>query len=328
MQAQKYWKLYVIGFIVVTVIGFASWKISKQPELSVPPRETKPLDIADDTYILPDVTPYLDEAKLESDAVIEKSLQDIRGFFDDAKKNSRSFAEDALGFSSKWRLVIDSIPAVERTGWRIRLDTTKGDRNEKFLNQKFEERIFTANQLINEVERSVENYVRRVEQIENNMLTKMKADLPDLPETSLLKSLESHQINDAFQIAVEKAIADSQAKTGEALTVEISAVIAGEILAAVAVRLGVSAGILGTGAVASLKTLGISVIVAFIIDYAVSWIWDWYADPKGGLAIKINEQLDTTICDTIVTELRQRLSDISQSRVPIREAAVYELVVP
>jgi len=318
MHSRIRWTLCLIGLAGIVVIGV----LFRQPitEILLP---TKPPAAEQQMVVLPepepwtppDITPYLNDAQSESEAAIEKSLQDIRYFFDDAKKNSRSFAETAMSFGSKWRLMVDYVPF------------TRGDRNEEFLKQEFEKKIFSPNQLVKAVEQAVAIYIRRIEQIENNMLTRMKEDLPDLPETSPLKMLETSQVFDEYQKSVKKLNADSQTKIGGELAASIASIIAGEILTVVAVRLGISSGILGAGAGSSVYTLGIGIVVGVIVDYIVAKIWDWYADPKGELAKKIDEQLDT-ICNHITDELQQRLSDFSNSRSHFREEAIYELLTP
>ena len=99
----------------------------------------------------------------------------------------------------------------------------------------------------------------------------------------------------------------------------------------VAVRLGISAGILGTGAASGWATLGIGVVVGIIVDQIVSWVWDWWADPTGNLASNLDAKLDemrTLICDgdSKVEGLRQRFQALATERVKIRETAILDLL--
>jgi hypothetical protein len=148
-----------------------------------------------------------------------------------------------------------------------------------------------------------------------------------LPETSPFKTLEASQLFEEYRQILEQIITDSQAKTGVSLTGDIGSLIAGEVLTVIAIRLGISAGILGAGAGSSWATFGIGLAVAVIIDWIVSKIWDWYADPKGELAKKIDEELDT-LRDMIIDELRQQLLDYSGARSALREKAIRELLRP
>jgi hypothetical protein len=211
---------------------------------------------------------------------------------------------------------------------RLELDfSKKGNRNAEFLRQEFEKQIFSSEQLIEAIEKAVADYIRRLEEIENSMLTRMKEDLPELPETSLLKTLEVSQLFGEYQKAVEKVIADMQTATGTSLAVDVVSQIASEVLTQVAIQLGISAGILGTGASSSWATLGISLVIGLVVDWIVSAIWDWYADPKGELAKRIDEKLDT-LRNMIIVELRKRLSEIANDRSEIREKIIQVFLEP
>jgi hypothetical protein len=99
----------------------------------------------------------------------------------------------------------------------------------------------------------------------------------------------------------------------------------------VAVRLGVSAGILGTGAASGWATLGIGVVVGLIVDQIVSWVWDWWADPRGNLAAELDKKLDEInrlIVDgsADVQGLRDRLKQFARERAAARRIAVLSLL--
>ena len=55
-------------------------------------------------------TPHLEFAKSKTESVVESNLVPVRTFFGDSKKNTRHFAEVALGWGSKWRLIADHAP--------------------------------------------------------------------------------------------------------------------------------------------------------------------------------------------------------------------------
>ena len=102
MQTRRYRLLFVIGIIAI-VIGGVFW----QPTETFFPPEPIQIELPIvEPYVPPDVTPYLDNAKLKSDAAIEQSLQDVQRFFNDAKRNSQSFAEAAMSFGNKAALML------------------------------------------------------------------------------------------------------------------------------------------------------------------------------------------------------------------------------
>lgn len=112
---------------------------------------------------------------------------------------------------------------------------------------------------------------------------------------------------------------------------DFASFIAGEVLTRVAVRFAISAGILGPGAAAAPETFGISLAVSLIVDAVVSWIWDWWADPRGKLAHELDNRLDELnrlLVDgsNDVKGLRSQLRDFARERAVLRRQVVLALL--
>jgi hypothetical protein len=280
-----------------------------EPQIKIPP---KPEDVA---------KPHLSRAEKEAERVIEEHVKSIDTFFADSKKNTRAFAGEALSWRSKWRLAADYVPF------------TSGDRNKKFIRQKFEDHIFTPAQLEDAVKQVVKSYIAQMRSIESKMLVDLRADVSDFPATYPLAQLDDKRLQESYDKALSRAIeATGGALQGDIAT-QLVSIIAGEVLTQVAVRLGVSAGILGAGAASGWATLGIGVIVGLIVDQIVSWVWDWWADPRGNLAAELDKKLDEVnglIVDgsSDVQGLRARLQQFSRERAATRRTAVLSLLQP
>jgi hypothetical protein len=85
------------------------------------------------------------------------------------------------------------------------------------------------------------------------------------------------------------------------------------------------------GAASGWVTLGIGAVVGLIVDQIVSWVWDWYADPKGSLSKELNgkiDQINKLIVDGSddVQGLRARLAKLAQDRAPLRSDATLRLL--
>ena len=248
-------------------------------------------------------------------------MKALDGFFADSKKNTRAFADEALSWSSKWRLVADHLPF------------TRKDRHERFIRQKFEEYVFKQSQLEDAVKQVVKSYLTHVRSIEGKMLVDLRADVADFPSAYLLAQIDENKVQAAFDEAISRAIAATGSSLRADIATELVSIIAGEVLTQVAVRLGVSAGILGTGAASSYVTLGIGLIVSLIVDQIVSWVWDWAADPRGNLAHDLDRKLDQInrlIVDgsNDVKGLRARLQEFARERAGFRRQAVLALLQP
>jgi len=265
------------------------------------------------------IKPTLDWADQESERQLEIHLKAITEYFKSAKKGTRPFADDALGYSSKWRLIADKIPF------------TDGDRHERYLRGRFEKHVFEATEMAKVIEQSLAGYLGSIQDVENRMLVKMRADVADLPPNSLTYFTDDATLKSAFGDVIRLAAKQSDVDLQSDAAREIASIVAGEVLAFVAVKIGVSAGILSAGAGSSWATLGVGFVVGVIVDQIVSWVWDWWADPTGDLAEKMNNQLDSI--HTLMIEgdsknlgLRSRMQEIMHERSRARRVAMSSLL--
>ena len=275
--------------IAAAIVGYALIERAGRPP-QLPPRT--PAEIA---------APHLTKAERESERAIDEHLKILDEFFAASKQNTRGFAEDAMGWGSKRRLIQDSLPF------------TRSDRHREFLKGKFETQIFAPAQLEDAVRQTIKSYLAHVRGIESKMLVDLRADARDFPATLPIAQLDDRRLQESFDEALAKAI-DA---TGDQVKVEIVTVVAGEVFAQVAIRLGVRAGILGAGAASGAFTFGIGIVVGLIVDQIVAMIWNWTVDPKGELAGEIDKKLsemNRLLIDgtTDVKGLRDRLREIAR----------------
>lgn len=281
----------------------------------------QPLPTADE---LPDslkkiVNHHLDKAATESESSIKEHIKAVDEFFSIAKKGTGPFAEKALGFSSKWRLVIDHMPF------------TDGDSHQKFIRSKFEEHVFKAGHLEELIQQVVRDYIRSVRNIESKMLVDLRADISDLPTANPLAQLDDKRLQECYDQALSKAIAKADGELCADASRELGSFLAGMVLRKVAARLGISSGILGAGAASGLATFGVGFAVSLFIDQIVSWVWDWWADPQGQLAAEVAKKLDEM--NRMIVDgsddapgLRACLKEFAQQRAAIRRAALLNML--
>ena len=239
---------------------------------------------------------------------IDTQIEYLRDFFSKANSGTEPFAEAALGLSSKVRLVVDAIPY------------TKGDRHKRFLRKQFEQHIFSERELKEALEHLVQNYVRTLQEIDNQLLVQLRIDIEDFP------SLQAKQLPElSFEPLIAKTIAHTrQSIPGDVTRETISLVTAG-ILARVAARLGLSAGILGTGAASSATTFGLSILAALIIDHLVSRLWDEFADPHGKLARELQASLADAF-KSLDVAISAELNSLAEDRAQIRRLTLQPLL--
>lgn len=263
---------------------------------------------------------HLKAADRKIAALCRRDYAAISLVFQRGRNNADEFASTCLGWSSKWRLAADAIPF------------TKGDRHHAYIRDQFEAQIFSESQLEQAIEQTVASFLADIRSVESQMLVDLRADVADFSEVYSVASwspdLLQSRFDEAIQIAIERTGSDLQANIGT----QVVSIIAGEILTQVAIRLGVSAGILGTGAASGWATLGIGVVVGLVIDQLVAWIWDSWADPHGELTQNLVHKLDvlqSLICfgDQNVEGLEQRFKKIAEQRSITRRTAVLTMLM-
>jgi hypothetical protein len=305
----------VLGVLAGVLVPPATLQSIREPPVStvepVAPRTAPPPEEI--------VRPHLAWAERASAEALADHLRQIDDFFKTAKKGAPDFADRVLSFGSKWRLVADHVPF------------SRGGRHEKFLRVQFEENVFRPSQLGETIEQAVAGYLAHLRSIESEMLVKVRADVADFPETYVVAQLDEDDLHARYDEALSDALAATAGDLRSDVAGQVVSLIAGEVLTQVATRLGVSAGILGTGAAASWATFGIGVVVGLIVDQIVAWVWDWYADPTGTLARQLDARLDDMnrlIVDGSdgVQGLRDRLEAYAAGRVAVRETALLAIL--
>ena len=262
---------------------------------------------------------HLGAASEQSAACVGAHLPRLDRFFMEAKRRTPDFAADALSIGSKWRLLVDGLPF------------TNGDRHQRFLRSKFEEHLFAPETLEKLVRQTVERFLQDLEAIDNDMLVKLQLDLQELPSVLKIQTLDKASLQAAFRKSLEEVGERVAGKLRDDVAVELVSLVVGEVLAQAAVRLGVSAGILGSGAAYGWVTFGAGIVLGLVVDQLISWAWDWWADPRGEVAALLNDRLDEIHRLIVEGEgpnkgLRQRLEELTQARSQVRSQAIMALI--
>ena len=206
--------------------------------------------------------PHLKSAEEKCERAIDEHIETLDHFFTDSKKNTRAFADEAMSLASKWQLIVDHIPY------------TSGGRHEKYIREKFEEFVFKPSQLEKAVKDVINGYIAQVQSIEGKMLVDLRTDVGDFPSEYPLAQLDKQKVQTAFDEALHRAMEATGKDLEAGVGTELVSILATEVLTQVAVRLGVSAGILGAGAASGWTTLGAGIAIGLIVDRIVSWVWD------------------------------------------------------
>ncbi len=322
----------VNGIGMVGILVLTGWILYPQLSSTTTNPETA-VKVVEEEPTLPIPSGKLDEAAWQSIVVphLERCQERIQGAVDEnlvpiievlnyARNRTAKFSTVALGFGSKWRMVADYVPF------------TQGGQNETFLREEFESIVLKSSELEQAIELSIGGFLQELESIENQMLVDLRADLEDLPNSPLGVSLSPEELRGSFERTLQEVLAKSNSDFQGAVGSQLVSLIAGEVMAHVAIRMGVSAGILGTGAASGWATFGVGVVVGIVIDSLVSTVWHYWSRPEEDLTRQIQRQLDQMqklICDgeNGTEGLRGQMERIAEYRSQARETALRELLM-
>lgn len=274
----------------------------------------------------------IEEADKAADAEVEKSLEVVRKLFADAKGNSKKFAGDLLTLKGKLEAVRSGFPkfdtnatanwlvtpiysrdkevkpgigkAVSENLLKPALEGVNGNEYSKFLVERFESRFFKSDALQMALEGAVKAHVAALERIDNQLLVDLRADIEDSQSIDLIILRISGE--DGFRDAYGKAKAQIspllKENLKETVALEIISLAAGDVASgltlrvggAIATKMGVSVGILATGALGTIGTLGVSLVVYIVVDAAIDAIMKASGyNPEEKIAARVDEILDS-----------------------------------
>jgi hypothetical protein len=234
----------------------------------------------------------LEEADQACTARVEKSLRRVHEFFAERKRQTRQFGEVVLSLRGKWSWV------------RSKLPLTDSEQHFRFLREQFEAHVFTPMELTKTIEDAVVDYFDSAQAIDNQLLSQIRTDLRG-DEFRQLRAIPVFQdrvfpddaaqklLGDVNELVAQDLGVDATKKVGVAVAAVVVERIAERVLFAVATRLGISAGIVSTGAASGAVTFGVGLIAAIIVDLTVDSLMQLAGfDPEEQVAQKINATLD------------------------------------
>jgi hypothetical protein len=279
------------------------------------------------------IAPRLSSAEQTSLQAGDKYAGRVSAFFAERKRAARAFAEEALSLSGKWAFVKSKLP------W------TDADGHDRFIRQSFERLLFKGEDIKELIESTVRGYVSELEGIESAMLVDIRADLSegDLGPPDLLPALRSDEsFQKSYAQMAERVFPVVQLDMGVTVARELSSFMAADIaanvsvriLTAVTVRLGLSGGILGSGAVLSVETFGAGLVAALLVDKLIDVVMHQAGyDPEGDIAFKVCEALDKVEAMLLDGEpesgtlgLRGELLKLQQARSKLCNEALKKLI--
>jgi hypothetical protein len=306
-RAFARWRLDLAALTLGVVAGLAVMMLWRGRETAINSAPTESTAVATKESLTPEEPPigsevfrrqawdriarHLPQADHASAGEIENALRPIDEFFDERKPGIREFAKATLSLRGKWAFIKSKLPTREAAE---HLD---------YLDRKFSEHVFEPGELKKVIERAVQDYLKSLDAIENKLLVESRADIADLNTRAgewLPFSAGDQMFAAEYRQMIEQIVADVSRETQLTAGRETVSLIGGEVAAAIAVRvavavatkLGIDAGILGTGAASSWATLGVGLAAAIVVDLTVDWMMKVAGhDPVTTVASKVETTL-------------------------------------
>ena len=212
----------------------------------------------------------LNWAHNESFARLDGHFAPVASLFDAAR--TQEFAESCLGWTSKWLMLKDGI--------------NDAGEHATFIAGEFRSHVLDHDELQRSLEQCTKAYVQEVDSIDGEMLVRLQVDLASQP-AGTVPTFDAASINARYADALQRAIVASRSDVLAMVKREAASFIVSEVVSAALVQLGVSSGIIATGAASGWATFGTGLLVGVVVDYAVQQ----YTDPAGELARDLDTRL-------------------------------------
>lgn len=237
------------------------------------------------------VVPRLQATDKTDQATEEAMVTHVQSFFRERRARARAFAEEVLGLHGKFVFIKSKLPF------------TDPDSHQKFLRERFDAMVLSGPELQAFLESVVASYLTQLQGHENALLVSLRADLGEgdlapLRDDKLLQTEETFRR--AYAGVLERLSAGVAGEMKYALLRDGASLLAGDLATnlirgmavGLAQRSGVSVAILGSGVASSVATLGLSVVVGYLVDQLFDWILQALGfDQAGEVANKVSHAL-------------------------------------
>jgi hypothetical protein len=289
MSQTKFLLLSLVAIVGITFGVIWAFNALKGPTLystTVPPKlDPAELKAACQQHVL--------EADRRAYGAIAKRSREFAAFIESKKPGAKTFSKEIVSFYGKWRAVKPHLPFTQEDG------------HKEYVEEKFAQHIFSKPDLATAMRLAIEGSFKDIESIENELAVALRQEV-------LGRSLTPDEIPIAaeqFKKAIEQLVTASQRDASKAAGSLIVSEVAAQVATQVLIRLGVSAGILATGAANSWWSFGGALVIGVIVDLA----WGWIDDPEGDIEREMNIALDR-LSSQASTAINEEMNNVVTQR--------------
>lgn len=248
---------------------------------------------------------HVQEANAKSAKAIAQRAGEFSEFINSRKIGSKQFAQDIVSLHGKWRALKPYLPFTSKDG------------HKEFVAEKFDKHIFSTKELGDAAKGAVERSVKDLESIENELAISLSKEI-------LGRSLVPEEIpvaKTSFQKAIEQVVSASKQDAAKAAGSLVVSEVSSQVGTQVLMRIGISAGILATGAANSWWSLGAGIVIGLAVDL----IWDWIDNPAGDIERETLAALDN-VSAKVSNAIVQEMTQVASQRFILWNSAAQEMV--
>jgi hypothetical protein len=293
----------IVGLVQLNIY---SWMLHVSTEKRVPPAAEETRTVSPEAVTV--ANQNLNWAHGESMGRLEPQFAPVEELFDQA--DVYTFAESCLSWRSKWLLAKDKL-----------FDSAE---HAALIDAEFRRLIFDHEELERLLTQCTTAYVQEMKDVDNDFLVRLSVDWQGLPAGSV-PGFDPELLRAQYNHAVRRAIEASKSDVAGLVQREAVGWLISEVMTTALVELGVSSGILATGAAAGWGTFGVSIVVGVLVDYGIQQ----YTDPEGKLAAEVGNRLQQLrhailFGDEEAPGLIPRLQEFANERAKARRDAIQE----
>lgn len=260
-------KILILSLIAVIAVGLAGLAVyrSATGNLSVEQKRSH-------AKIETARKALLQKAKIQADEAVSKRSAEFSEFVNSKKVGAKAFSEDVVSWRGKLVAAKCMLPG------------TAPDCHKKYVVEKFNEHIFTPDDLKNAMNRSITGGLQDIERIENELAVALRQEILGRSLSPSELPIVTTEFRNAIDAVLKASNRDVVSSAGNLVTSEVVTQIATQVL----IRLGASISILATAAASSWWTFG----GAMVIGVAVDAIWGYVTQPAKQIESEMVLELD------------------------------------
>ena len=301
---MKVQRLFLIGLLLVLGLSVgAAWLFGSvsgtNPHVSEsPPKRSR-------AEVIEACNARIHQAVADGNAAIDGRTAEFASFIEGRKAGVAPFSRELVSWYGKWRAVKPYLPF------------TASDGHKQYVEETFVKQVFTREEFSDLTRRVVTESAKDLEGIENRLAVAIRQEIAGGGPVAVDASIATQQFSGAIERVKSASQWDAAKAGGSLATSEAVAVVGTQVL----MRLGVSAGLLGAGAVSSWWTLGAGIVLGLVADQ----VWEVIDDPAGDI-----ERDTLAVLDQVATNgsgaLRDELKTVLTQRRELWAKAVEEMV--